>query len=48
MEHGGSVEECEVRKGKKVCRLKPRDSALRLARLDIQMAAKRVGSELAA
>ncbi len=46
MERSGSIEECEVRKGKRVCRPKPRDSALRIARLDIQMAAKRVESEL--
>ena len=48
MEHGGAIEECETRKGKEVCRPKPRDSALRLAKQDIQMAAKRVESELGA
>jgi hypothetical protein len=42
----GSIEECEMRKGRQVCRQKPRDRALRFAKQDIQFAAKRVEAEL--
>lgn len=48
MEHHGSVEECEMRRGKRVCRLKPRDRALAIAKIDIKMAATRVEAELSA
>ena len=46
MEHGGSVEQCRDRRGKRVCTLEPRRKALQIAQLDIQMAAKRVEAEL--
>lgn len=46
MSCGGSIEECEMRKGKRVCRPKPRELALRNAKQDIQFAASRVQAEL--
>lgn len=46
MEKHGAQEECEQRKGKRVCRLKPRDSHLRIAQLEIRIAADRVRAEI--
>lgn len=42
----GSFEDCYQRKGKRVCQLKPRQKALAIAQLDIQIAAQRVQAEL--
>lgn len=46
MSRNGAIEDCEIKKGQRVCRLKPRQKALAIAKLEIQMAAKRVESEL--
>lgn len=48
MEHYGSVDKCRDYKGQKVCRPAPRQKCLEIVRLEIQMAAKRVESEIAA
>ena len=48
MERGGAIEDCTIRKGQRVCRLKPRQKALAIAKLEIQMVAKRVEAELSA
>lgn len=46
MERHGSIEECEQRKGKRVCRLKPRGKHLLIAQLEIRMVAERVQAEI--
>lgn len=46
MERAGAIEECEMKQGKRVCRMKPRRNALAIAQLEIQVAAKRVMAEL--
>lgn len=47
MQRSGAVEECETdKRGRRVCRMKPRRSALNIAKLEIQIAAKRVQAEL--
>lgn len=42
----GGIDDCQVKGGARVCRLKPRQKALAIAKLEIQMAAKRVQAEL--
>lgn len=42
----GGIDDCTVKNGERVCRLKPRQKALEIAKLEIQMAAKRVRAEL--
>lgn len=44
----GAIEDCVEKNGSRVCRLKPRQKALAIAKLEIQMAAKRVDAELRA
>ena len=44
----GSVEVCRDRRGKLVCTIEPRRSALEMAKLEMQILAKRVEQELAA
>lgn len=44
----GGIHDCEMKKGQKVCRIKPRQKALDIAKLEIRMAAVRVEAELAA
>lgn len=46
MKQAGAVEQCRDRKGKLVCRLEPRQGALRIAQLEIKIAAQRVEGEL--
>lgn len=48
MDHGGSIEQCRDRKGRTVCTLEPKRKALNVAKLDMQMVAKRVEAELSA
>lgn len=46
MHRHGSLDDCQVKNGKRVCRPKPKARALAEARQDIIMAAKRVMAEL--
>lgn len=39
---------CEIRKGKRLCRVKPTPKALQIAKLEIKMAARRVRAEIEA
>jgi hypothetical protein len=44
----GAIEDCEMKKGQRVCRLKPRQKALAVAKMEIRIAAHRVEAELSA
>jgi hypothetical protein len=46
MTQSGAIEKCRERDGRRICRMEARDKALRIAHLDIKMAAKRVQAEL--
>lgn len=48
MTRHGSTDRCRMQKGVRVCRPEPSNSAVNNARLEFQMAAKRVHSELVA
>jgi len=48
IEKSGAIEDCEMRSGIRVCRLKPRQKALDLAQLEMKMAAGRVLAEVEA
>lgn len=46
--HGGAVETCRDRKGRRICVIEPKRKAMEIAQLDIKMAAKRVEAEIGA
>jgi hypothetical protein len=46
MDKAGAVEQCRDRKGKRICQMEPRKSALATAKLEIRVAAQRVMAEL--
>ena len=48
IERAGAIEDCEMKGGVRVCRLKPRQKALAIAQLELKMAAGRVLAEVEA
>jgi hypothetical protein len=48
IKRSGGIDDCATKNGQTVCRIKPRQKALAIAKLEIKMVAKRVESELSA
>lgn len=48
IDKAGAIEDCTEKNGKRVCRLKPRQKAFAIAKLEIRMAARRIIAEMEA